>query len=63
MPQKNKLVSIVISAYNEENNVTELHKQLRKNLDGLGRVDFEFIYVDDGSSDKTYENCVALQKR
>ena len=63
MPQKNKLVSIVISAYNEENNVTELHKQLRKNLDGLGRVDFEFIYVDDGSSDKTYENCVALQKK
>lgn len=63
MPQKNKLVSIVISAYNEENNVTELHKQLRKNLDGLGRVDFEFIYVDDGSSDKTYENCMALQKK
>ncbi|MBQ9035225.1 MAG: glycosyltransferase family 2 protein [Alphaproteobacteria bacterium] len=63
MPQKNKLVSIVISAYNEENNVTELHKQLRKNLDYLNSVDFEFIYVDDGSSDKTYENCMALQKK
>ena len=63
MLQKNKLVSIVISAYNEENNVTELHQQLRKNLDTMAAVDFEFIYVDDGSSDKTYANCLALQKK
>ena len=28
MPKKNKLVSIVISAYNEQDNVAELHKQL-----------------------------------
>ena len=59
---KNKLVSIVISAYNEEQNVGELHKKLKENLDEIKDIDFEFLFVDDGSSDKTYENCLKLQK-
>ena len=59
---KNKLVSIVISAYNEEQNVSELHKRLQKDLGIVKGVDFEFLIVDDGSSDKTYENCLKLQK-
>ena len=57
----NKLVSIVISAYNEENNVVELYKQLKKNIQRIKNVDFEFIYVDDGSGDKTFANCRKLQ--
>lgn len=61
MPKTNKLVSIVISAYNEENNVAELYKQLKQNLQNMPAIDFEFIYVDDGSSDKTLANCMALQ--
>ena len=60
---KNKLVSIVISAYNEEKNVGELHKKLVENVDKIKDVDFEFLFVDDGSSDKTYENCLKLQKK
>ena len=60
---KNKIVSIVISAYNEQDNVAELYKQLQKNLQIAKDVDFEFIYVDDGSCDKTYANCLELQKR
>ena len=60
---KNKLVSIVISAYNEEQNVVELHKKLKENLDKIKDVDFEFLFVDDGSSDKTYENCLKLQQK
>lgn len=59
----NKLVSIVISAYNEQNNVTELYKQLNTELKKTATVDFEFLYVDDGSSDKTYSNCLKLQKK
>lgn len=59
---ENKLVSIVISAYNEEKNVGELHKKLRECLDKIQNVDFEFLFVDDGSSDKTYENCLELQQ-
>ena len=60
---KNKLISIIISAYNEQDNVGELYKQLQKTLKPLTEVDFEFIYVDDGSSDKTYVNCLELQKK
>jgi len=59
----NKLVSIVISAYNEQDNVGELYKQLQKNIKDINNVDFEFIYVDDGSSDKTLANCQKLQKK
>ena len=60
---KNKLVSIVISAYNEEKNVGELHKRLLENLRPVKNIDFEFLFVDDGSSDKTYENCLKLQQK
>ena len=59
----NKLVSIVISAYNEQDNVNELYKQLVQNLQKVKNVDFEFLYVDDGSSDKTYDNCLKLQAK
>ena len=59
----NKLVSIVISAYNEQDNVSELYKQLVKELKKVKNTDFEFLYVDDGSSDKTYDNCLKLQAK
>lgn len=59
----NKLVSIVISAYNEQDNVGELYKQLKKCTQEIANVDFEFIYVDDGSADKTLANCQKLQKK
>ena len=62
MPKESKLVSIVISAYNEQDNVAELHKQLNVQAEKCKNADFEFIFVDDGSRDKTYENCLELQK-
>lgn len=61
-----KLVSIVISAYNEQDNVPELYKCLKNTLkpfEKSGETDFEFLFVDDGSTDKTYEKCLALQKK
>ncbi|MBR3661945.1 MAG: glycosyltransferase family 2 protein [Alphaproteobacteria bacterium] len=58
-----KLVSIVISAYNEEKNVAELHKQLDHALKNVKDINFEFLYVDDGSSDKTYVACQKLQQK
>ncbi len=59
----NKLVSIVVSAYNEENNVSELYKQLNVIVKKIKNVNFEFLFVDDGSTDKTYANCLKLQKK
>jgi dolichol-phosphate mannosyltransferase len=59
----NKLISIIISAYNEQDNIQELYKQLNANTKKLQNIEFEFIFVDDGSSDKTYLNCMKLQKK
>lgn len=44
-------VSLVIPLYNEEENVEPLHEKISGALSGL--ADYEIIYVDDGSSDKT----------
>ena len=59
----NKLVSIIISAYNEQDNVSELYKQVQKSVKNITNADFEFIYVDDGSTDQTLANCQKLQKK
>lgn len=57
-----KLVSIVISAYNEAENVDELHRQLSGVLDDITMVDFEILFVNDGSTDRTLERLRALSE-
>lgn len=58
-----KSVSIVVSAYNEEGNVEVLYKELKTVLGQAALDQYEIIFVDDGSSDKTHEKCRALQKK
>ncbi|MFT7087737.1 MAG: dolichol-phosphate mannosyltransferase [Rickettsiales bacterium] len=48
-----QLVSIVISAYNEEKNLPELYRQLLLNLEKCTSIDYELIFVNDGSHDQT----------
>lgn len=55
------MISVVIPVYNEEENIPVLHEKLRSVLDRLGD-DFEIIYVDDGSTDRTLEILEDLQK-
>jgi len=45
-------ISIVIPLYNEEENVRELHSRLKPVMDSIGD-DYEIIFIDDGSTDKT----------
>jgi len=47
------LISIVIPLYNEEKNVPILVEKLLKTLEAHN-LDFEIIFVDDGSKDKTF---------
>ncbi|RME63499.1 MAG: glycosyltransferase, partial [Nitrospirae bacterium] len=47
-------MSVVIPLYNEEENVEELHLRLKEVLQGLP-LEYEIIYVDDGSTDRTLE--------
>jgi dolichol-phosphate mannosyltransferase len=53
MAQATPELSIVIPAYNEEDNVPLLADELRRELGARGIGAFEVIFVDDGSSDKT----------
>ncbi|MDR1207005.1 MAG: glycosyltransferase family 2 protein [Rickettsiales bacterium] len=56
-----KTISIVISAYNEEGNIRELHRQLSDVLKDV-KIDAEIIFVNDGSRDRTLLYCHELQK-
>jgi len=49
-----KDLSVVIPVYNEEENLPLLWPELYQVLDGL-RLDFEVIFVDDGSRDRSAE--------
>lgn len=46
-----KMISVVIPAYNERENIPILYEKLTKVLNG----DYEIIFVDDGSKDGTFE--------
>jgi len=47
-------LSIVIPVYNEEENIPKLYEELKAVLEKLP-YDYEIIFVDDGSTDRSYE--------
>lgn len=53
-------LSIVIPAYNERENVRLLYESIIKTIDTLG-FNTEIIFVDDGSSDGTFEALMELR--
>jgi glycosyltransferase involved in cell wall biosynthesis len=53
-------LSLVISVYNEEDNVAPLIEQIDQSLKGY---DFETIIVDDGSTDRTVEKVLEKQDK
>ena len=48
-------INIIVSSYNEEGNIEPIYKELLKYLIGI-KYDFNIIYVNDGSTDKTLDN-------
>lgn len=54
------VISIVFPAYNEENNVEELHRRLKAVLSSL-KESFEIIAVENGSTDGTLEKLKKLR--
>ena len=55
------MISVIIPAYNEEKCIkrayTEIHSLLQEN-----KIESEFIFVDDGSTDRTYERITELSE-
>jgi glycosyltransferase involved in cell wall biosynthesis len=57
------MISIVVPAYNEERNLDVLHRRVSAIMDGaVGREDWELVFVDDGSTDGTWQGIDALNK-
>ena len=54
MDQTKQGLSILLPVYNEQHNLEMLHKRITEALAGE-RVDYEVIYVDDGSNDGSWE--------
>lgn len=54
-------LTVIMPAFNEEENVGRLYQRLVEHVAALGR-EFELIFVDDGSKDATYARLVALAK-
>ncbi len=57
------LVSLVVPCYNEEEALPFLYGELARVSASMAALDFEFILVDDGSSDRTREVMVSLRER
>lgn len=62
MEENKKLVTILIPAYNEEEALPMLYERLVKLMDGLPQYNFELLFVNDGSRDKTLDILKEMRK-
>jgi len=53
-PEPAPYISVIIPVFNEEDNLRELGERLIRTLTGMDRP-FEIIFVDDGSTDRSWE--------
>lgn len=58
-----KKVSIGIPCYNEEKNVVFIYESIKKVINKIKKYDFELIFVDNGSLDKTRNQIVKVAKK
>ena len=56
----NYSISVVVPVFNEEGNVEALHEEIKKVCED-NHYDYEIIFVNDGSKDRTDELCRKLQ--
>ncbi len=54
MPQSTSLISFIIPAKNEQDSIKPLYKEILNTLKGV-TPNFELIFIDDGSTDKTFD--------
>jgi len=59
---ENKMLSIIIPSYNEQDNIVRTFETIKEILDHKS-IPFEIIFVDDGSKDQTYMRIFTLSQK
>ena len=57
-----KKISVVIPVYFEEEVINECYTRINKELTALNSYEYEMIFIDDGSQDKTLEILEEISK-
>ena len=60
---KKNLISIVVPCYNEEEAIPLYYEAMTKQMQKMDYVDFEIIFVNDGSKDKSLEIMRKIAKK
>ena len=60
---KKDLISIIVPCFNEEEAIPVFYEEITKIADSMKQVDFEYMFIDDGSHDKTLEILRDLSKK
>ena len=58
-----KKISIIIPAYNEQESIPYLYERLEQLMKQMNNYEFEILFVNDGSKDKTLEMIKDLRKK
>ncbi len=56
-------ISVIVSCYNEEKALPLFYEEMEKQIKNFENVDFEYIFVNDGSSDNTLKVMKELNKK
>ena len=46
-------ISVIISCYNEEKAIPLFYEEIEKNIKDFENTEFEYIFINDGSTDNT----------
>ena len=55
LTEKRDRISVIVPCYNEEESILHFYEKTSRVLEGIEGVDYELLFVDDGSSDRTLE--------
>ena len=58
-----KKISIIIPAYNEEESLPILYERLSKLMENMKAYEFEVLFINDGSKDKTVEIIKSMREK
>jgi len=58
-----KKISVVIPAYNEEEALPLLYERMKKTIDNMKNYEFEILFINDGSKDKTIKIIKQLREK